>query len=231
MPTNLDPTGPLPPANPNGQLDLAETNTSFFIDIMYAFPILAIAILSSMYWASYFAHGQFPVVTDKDLNIIGRFGVLALPAIPYFLGRLLFPPKLVLTADAIQYSERWSKKAIPWTQVSDIALQTVISRNRYSSTSQTLTMVAGGQQKLKFRPVFGVAPATLVSYIQRQAESAGCVVNVRQAAPTDFNPMLWIMLAVLAVVLVISVPVIILAYLVINNNQFAINLASHLPNL
>ncbi|HQT38596.1 MAG TPA: hypothetical protein PK231_04160 [Acidocella sp.] len=231
---NIDPTGPLPPADRDGRIELWETNKKYFLDTLTAFPIFAVAILSALCWAHYLTFGPLPATVNGQFKafffIIGISGIFVFPATPYLLFGLIFPRRLVLDDRGIKYRERGFTTSIPWSQISEITLTPIITLSRYHSLRQTLTKIRGGRQTLKFLPVFDVAPSTLANHIESKARGAGAAINIRDGSPNNADLSLAITIIILFVDGLASLHVLVPTLLNLANNPFMINFILHLPH-
>ncbi|HQT66537.1 MAG: hypothetical protein B7Z78_05755 [Rhodospirillales bacterium 20-60-12] len=231
---NTDPTGPLPAEDDHGRIDLVESNRIYILDSLGAVPILSVAVLSALCWVHFYVDGPLPAQAGPGFKALflafGIAGLFAIPAVPYVLAGLIFPRRLTLDEAGLRYQARGFTTSIGWGDISDIALQPRIQLGRYGSTSQTLTSIRGGRQKLRFGPAFGVAPETLARSLEHRARAAGATPSVRNLPPHNTDFKLAIMIVIVMVVFLASLKPIVAGLMALDENRLFVGIILHLPH-
>jgi hypothetical protein len=231
---NIDPTGPMPPADASGRIELGETSRIYLLEVLGAAPVLGVCVLSALCWFHFYVDGPLPAQAGPYFKVLvlalGIAGLIGLPAVPYVLAGLIFPRKLMLDERGVRYYTRGFESAMAWRDISEIVLQPLIIAGRYSSTSQTLIKLRSGRRNLTLRPAFGVAPETLAQYLQSQSQAAGAAAGIQRisAQNADFKLVIIIVVGLLA--FLASLKYVVPGLMALDRNPFFVQIILHLPH-
>jgi hypothetical protein len=173
MPRNVDPAGPLPPADADGRLVLAETKATIVKTAISAFGAGCVALYNVLFWYKVLALHIVPPISDIRSRVFGIVSLLAWPALPWLVLKLLLPASLTIDADGILARGKTSLRRLGWEEIREIRLRE-ITMGRGGKT-QTQTIVIGPDFRISWMPVYGVAPKALADYLlerRRQARPA-----------------------------------------------------------
>jgi hypothetical protein len=217
---NIDPTGPVPAPDRIGRVVLDETKGNLALSAFAAFIFSAAVAVSLLYWSAYFDTGHVPPVTNTVIAAILKFGFLALPALPFLFGELLFPPRVSISYTGVSLRRRAITRTMRWGDLTEVSLQQRIIRDRYGGvTSRTYCLLIGGGRRLILAPIFGVSPAALASYIQSRGQSnAGGTIALTQIPSPVMPPHVRVQLAVLGILGAFAIVLVMAAFGIIRHS-------------
>jgi hypothetical protein len=211
---NIDPAGPVPEPDGNGQVILNEAKSNPVLAGFVTFLFAAAGLVSLVYWVITYESGQFPAVTNASFVTVLKGGVIALPFLPFLFSELLSPPRLSITDTGVALRRRTGSKIMFWTELAEVNLQERVTRDRYGGTTiRTDCRLFGGGKKLVVPPIFGVSPVLLAAYLQTRGEAlAGGRISVTQSPPPALPAHVRVQLAVLGILAGFAIVIVLAAY-------------------
>jgi hypothetical protein len=220
---NIDPTGPVPPPDDEGRVVLNDTGSKPLVTGAVTFLWSAVALVSLLYWVITLESGRAPLIPNAVGGALLKFGVLALPALPFLFGALLSPPRLTLYAGGVRLRGPAGSTIMFWEELAEINLQERRARDRFGGfILRTDCRLFGGRKKLVIAPIFGVSPVQLAAYLQsRGQELGGGRVTVTQSPRPALPVQARVQLAVLAILALFAVALVLVAFAVMRHGPAA----------